>query len=75
VILDEIELLPNEEFLIDNGHEDAVASVRDQFQSAIASTFKAAVERSTGRRVVGFASHVSLVEPRFAVEIFRLEPH
>ena len=32
--------MPNEEFLIENGHQEAVASVRDQFQSAIGSTFR-----------------------------------
>ena len=40
---------------------------------AIPPTFHAAVERATGRRVIGFASHVQLEEPRFMAEIFRLE--
>jgi uncharacterized protein YbcI len=74
VILDDIELLPNEEFLIERGRADAVKEVREQFQQAIRSTFSAAVERATGRRVVGFASHAQLDEPRFAIEIFRLGP-
>ena len=74
VLLDGLELLPNEEFLINQGHEEAVANVRTQFQKAIEPTFRAAVERATGRRVIGFASHVQLEEPRFMAEIFRLEP-
>jgi uncharacterized protein YbcI len=74
VILDDLELLPNEEYLIEHGRSDAVKDMREQFQQAIKPTFAAAVERSTGRQVVGFASHAELDEPRFAVEIFRLGP-
>ncbi len=74
VILDGLELLPNEEFMIERGQAHAVIEIREQFQQAIASTFRAAVERATGRRVIGFASHVQLDELRFSVEIFRLEP-
>jgi hypothetical protein len=74
VLLDGLELLPNEEFLISQGHEEVVVSVRVQFQNAIGPTFRAAVERATGRRVIGFASHVQVEEPRFMAEIFRLEP-
>jgi uncharacterized protein YbcI len=73
VLLDGLELLPNEEFLIHKGHEQAVANIRTQYQKAIEPTFRAAVERATGRRVIGFASHVQLEEPRFMAEIFRLE--
>jgi uncharacterized protein YbcI len=74
VLLDDLELLPNEEFLVGEGRADAVAELRTKFQKAIEPTFRAAVERATGRRVIAFSSHVSLEEPRFAVEIFRLEP-
>jgi uncharacterized protein YbcI len=74
VILEGLELLPNEEFMIGRGQATAVRELREHFQQAIGSTFSAAVERATGRRVIGFASHVQLDEPRFAVEIFRLEP-
>ena len=74
VLLDGLELLPNEEFLISEGHGEAVGRVRTQYQKAIEPTFRAAVERATGRRVIGFASHVQLEEPRFMTEIFRLEP-
>jgi uncharacterized protein YbcI len=71
--LDEIELLPNEEFLVDNGYADTVIGVRSKFQQAIETTFRAAVERATGRRVIGFASHTNL-EANFACEMFRLAP-
>ena len=47
--------------------------VRTQYQHAIRSSFSAAVERATGRTVVGFASTTSLEEPRFMAEVFRLE--
>jgi uncharacterized protein YbcI len=73
-LIDGLELLPNEEFLISNGHAETVAGVRTQFQQAIGPTFSAAVERATGRRVIGFSSHVQIQEPRFMTEIFRLEP-
>jgi uncharacterized protein YbcI len=75
VLLDGLELLPNEEFLVQNGHHDAVAEVRHQYQKAIEPTFRAAVERATGRRVIAFSSHIAVESPMFAVEIFRLEPH
>jgi uncharacterized protein YbcI len=74
VLLDGLELLPNEEFLISEGHGEAVGRVRTQYQKAIEPTFRAAVERATGRQVVSFASHVQLEEPRFMAEIFRLQP-
>jgi uncharacterized protein YbcI len=72
VVLDELELLPNEKFLVENGRADTVTQVRHQYQLAIQSSFKAAVERATGRSVVGFASTSSVEEPRFVAEIFKL---
>ena len=74
VLLDGLELLPSEEFMISQGHGEAVANIRTQYQKAIEPTFRAAVERATGRQVIGFASHIQLEEPRFMAEIFRLEP-
>jgi uncharacterized protein YbcI len=70
-LLDEIELLPNEQFLIDNGDADGVLDVRTRYQQAIETTFRAAVERITGRRTVSFVSTTKL-DPNYAVEIFRL---
>jgi uncharacterized protein YbcI len=72
VVLEGLELLPNEEFMIGNGQGDAVTALRRNFQRAIEPTFRAAVERATGRSVIGFASHVQVNEDPFAVEIFRL---
>jgi uncharacterized protein YbcI len=75
VLMDDLELLPNEEFLVDAGKHDAVTRLRTEYQKAIEPTFRAAVERAMGRRVIAFTSHVHLERPRFGVEIFRLEPH
>ncbi len=72
VVLDDLELLPNEEFLVEHGHHDTVIQVRTQYQHAIRSSFSAAIERATGRTVVGFASTTSMDEPRFVAEIFKL---
>jgi uncharacterized protein YbcI len=74
VLLEGLELLPNEEFLVTNGHGETVAHVRSQYQKAIEPTFRAAAERATGRRVRAFSSHVQLGDDPFIVEIFRLEP-
>ena len=74
VMLDGLELLPNEEFLIEQGRGDGVTHLRELFQKSIEPTFSAAVERATGRRVIGLASHFELGDQPFAVEIFRLEP-
>jgi uncharacterized protein YbcI len=73
VVLDDIDLLPNEKFLIDSGKSDTVLQVRTQYQNAIQASFRAAIERATGRTVVGFASTTSVEEPRFMAEVFKLE--
>jgi len=73
VVLDRLELLPNERFLVDKGEHDTVMQVRSQYQRAIRSSFSAAIERATGRTVVGFASTTSVEEPPFMAEVFRLE--
>jgi uncharacterized protein YbcI len=72
VVLDDIELLPNEMLLLENGDADTVSQVRLKYQQAIQASFRAAVERATGRMVVGFASANSIEEPRFMAEIFKL---
>ena len=71
VILDGLELLPNEKFMIENGQGDTVKAVRSQYQVAIQSSFRAAVERATGRAVIGFTSATS-IEDSFSAEIFKL---
>jgi uncharacterized protein YbcI len=72
-ILEDLELLPNEQILVESGKEDTVIMVRTQYLHAIRASFGAAIERATGRRVIGFASTTSMDEPRFVAEIFRLE--
>jgi uncharacterized protein YbcI len=74
VLFDGLELLPNEEFLVNNGQAETVEHVRSRYQKAIEPTFRAAVERATGRRVRAFSSHVELGEDPFIAEIFRLAP-
>jgi uncharacterized protein YbcI len=70
VVLDVL-LTPAEETLIAAGEHEAVQENREAFQRAIAPTFKAIVERATGRRVWAFSSQMS-VDPVFSVEVFRL---
>ena len=74
VILDNLELQPHEALLIAKGRKDIVLDVRSNFQLAIKDTFRAAVERATGRKVIAFLSTTHIDEPRFSVEIFRLAP-
>ena len=69
--LDDLELLPNEQFLLEEGKGDLVMELRRKYQEAVGASFCAAVERATGRRVVHFMSDTSL-DPSFSVEIFRL---
>ena len=73
VLLEGLELQPNEEFMIENGYRDAVVSTRDQFQKAIGPSFVAIVERATGRRVNGFTSHLEVDGEPYGIEVFRLE--
>jgi uncharacterized protein YbcI len=70
-MLDDLELLPNEEFLVGNGHGEGVVDIRTRYQQAIETTFRAAVERIIGRRVISFAS-ITKLDPNYVVEIFRL---
>ena len=72
-MLDELELLPNEEFIIDAGRADTVVEIRMHDQQAIETTFRPAVERATRRRVVSFAS-ITKLSPNYVVEVFRLGP-
>ena len=71
--LDGIDFHPSERFLIDNGQGETVVRTRSAYQDAIQSTFEAAVERATGRRVISFLSATKL-DPPFSIEIFRLAP-
>jgi uncharacterized protein YbcI len=73
VILDDLELQRSGTFLHESGEGQAVIDVRNHYQQAIEATFRAAVERATGRRVVSFVSATKL-DPHYAVEVFRLGP-
>ena len=72
-LMDDLELLPNEAFLVQEGHGDGVVEVRGRYQQAIETTYRAAVERATGRRVTSFTSSTRL-DPHWAIEVFRLAP-
>ena len=72
VVLD-VELTPAERTLIDAGRSETVKATRESYQVAIAPTFRAIVERATGRTVASFLSSMSL-DPLYSAEIFRLEP-
>lgn len=68
----DVDLLPHERTLLENGQgSDSIRAVRSDFQTSIRSTFIAAVEHSTGRRVSGFISDTHL-DPPFTIEFFRL---
>jgi uncharacterized protein YbcI len=71
VFLDDLELQTSEAFLVGAGHGQSVIDVRRSYQQAIETTFRAAVERATGRRVISFISATKL-NPNYVVEIFRL---
>jgi uncharacterized protein YbcI len=72
-LMDDLEMLPNEVFLIEEGHGDGVVEVRGRYQQAIEATYRAAVERATGRRVTSFTSATKL-DPNWLIEVFRLAP-
>jgi uncharacterized protein YbcI len=69
----DVELTPAEQTLLSAGETDAVKITRESFQTAIAPTFEAIVERATGRQVTSFLSAMS-VEPPYSLEFFRLAP-
>jgi uncharacterized protein YbcI len=73
VVIIDVELTPAERTLLTAGRGDAVKASREEFQAAIAPTFAAIAERSTGRRVISFLSAMN-VEPPYAIEVFRLAP-
>jgi len=73
VALLDIELSAIERRMIEFGRGQLVHELRHAVQEAEAASFKAVVERATGRRVVAFASHTH-VEPPFVAELFRLGP-
>jgi uncharacterized protein YbcI len=73
VVID-TELTLAEQTLVDAGSAKVVKEMREAYQSAIAPTFKAIIERHTGRRVASFLSAMSMDDPVYSVEFFRLTP-
>lgn len=69
----DIELSAIERRMIEFGRGNLVHELRHAVQTAEAASFRAVVERATGRRVVAFASHTH-VDPAFVAELFRLGP-
>ncbi len=66
-------LTTSERTLIALDRPDSVREVRSAFQSTMEPTFRAAVERVTGRRVISFMSQVD-PQRGYGVEVFVLEP-
>jgi len=66
-------LTPVERSLRDLGDAQGVRDIRTRFQHATEPHFRAAVEKATGRRVIGFMSGMD-VENDLASEVFTLEP-
>jgi anti-sigma regulatory factor (Ser/Thr protein kinase)/uncharacterized protein YbcI len=69
----DVELLPAEAVVIAQGRSDLVLDMRSSFQLELETSFTAAIERATGRRVIAFLSDTHL-DPPFVTELFRLAP-
>ena len=65
-------LTRNEETLIERGHEDLVRNYRLRFQEAMEAPTVEAVQRITGRKVIGYHSQI-VFNPERAFEIFVLD--
>ena len=60
---------PLEQTIMDSGEPNRVVEMREDFQRVMASRYKDAIERLTGRKVLAFLSQ-ALVEPDITMEIF-----
>jgi uncharacterized protein YbcI len=65
-------LTRNEETLINAGEHDLVRRFRLRFQEVMAEPTTQAVERITGRNVIGYHSQI-VFEPEYGFEIFVLD--
>jgi uncharacterized protein YbcI len=65
-------LTRNEETLIARGQEDLVRNYRLRFQEAMEDSTVEAIQRLTGRRVIGYHSQI-VFNPERAFEIFVLD--
>jgi uncharacterized protein YbcI len=66
-------LTPVERSMRDMGEQQRLRDIRVMFQHATEPQFREAVERITGRRVIGFMSGID-VEHDLSSEVFTLEP-
>jgi uncharacterized protein YbcI len=65
-------LTRNEETLIEAGEHTLVRQFRLRFQEVMAEATTEAIERLTGRKVIGYHSQITF-EPDYAFEIFVLD--
>jgi uncharacterized protein YbcI len=65
-------LTRNEQTLVDRGHKDLVRNFRLRFQEAMEDSTVEAVQRITGRAVIGYHSQI-VFDPERAFEIFVLD--
>jgi uncharacterized protein YbcI len=65
-------LTRNEETLVERGHEDLVRNYRLRFEEAMEGPTVEAVQRITGRTVIGYHSQI-VFNPERAFEIFVLD--
>jgi uncharacterized protein YbcI len=65
-------LTRNEQTLIDRGHKDLVRNYRLRFQEAMEDSTVEAIQRITGRAVIGYHSQI-VFDPERAFEIFVLD--
>jgi uncharacterized protein YbcI len=65
-------LTRNEETLLKAGEHQLVRQFRLRFQEVMAQPTTTAIERITGRKVIGYHSQI-VFEPEFAFEIFVLD--
>jgi uncharacterized protein YbcI len=65
-------LTRNEETLIERGHEDLVRNYRLRFQEAMEAPTTEAIQRITGRSVIGYHSQI-VFNPERVFEIFVLD--
>jgi len=65
-------LTRNEETLIERGHKDLVRTYRLRFQEAMEGPTVEAIQRITGRNVIGYHSQI-VFDPERAFEIFVLD--
>ena len=65
-------LTRNEQTLIDRGHKELVRNYRLRFQEAVEAPTVEAVQRITGRAVIGYHSQI-VFDPERAFEIFVLD--